>query len=81
MFSDFTCLDFYALTGIGEELKEIAKGSIFVDEARCNTLCKALKGRVRMLEKVALSARHTVFFENMQSDVIRDIAYSGKDVE
>lgn len=81
LVSDFTWLDFSALTGIGEELKEIAKGSIFVDEARCNTLCKALKGRVRMLEKVALSARHTVFFENMQSDVIRDIAYSGKDVE
>lgn len=79
LVTDFTWLDFSALAGIDEEFKEIVEGSMFVDEARCNALCKALKGRGRMLEKTVLSARHTVFFENMQSDVIRDIAYRGKE--
>ena len=71
LVTDFAWLDFSALTGIDEELREIVKGS----------LCKALKGRVRMLQEAALSARHTVFFDSTKSDVMRDFPYSGKELE
>ncbi len=81
LVTDFAWLDFSALTGIDEELREIVKGSLFVDETRCSALCKALKGRVRMLQEAALSARHTVFFDSTKSDVMRDFPYSGKELE
>ena len=81
LVTDFAWLDFSALTGIDEELREIVKGSLFVDETRCSALCKALKGRVRMLEEAALSARHTIFFDSTRSDVMKDFPYSGKELE
>ena len=37
----------------------------------------SLKDRVRMLEEAVLSAGHAVFFESTQSDVMRDVSYSG----
>lgn len=77
LVTDFTWLDFSALAGIDEELREIVKDSLFVDEDRCGALCKALKGRVKMLEEAALSAGHSVFFDSTQTDVINDISYSG----
>ena len=81
LVTDFSWLDFSALGGIDEELREIVKDSLFVDETRCSALCKALKGRVRMLEKAVLSAGHTFFFDSTKSDVIRDTAYSGGKLE
>lgn len=81
LVTDFSWLDFSALAGIDEELREIVKGSLFVDETRCSTLCKALKGRVGMLQEAVLSARHTVFFDSTKSDVMKDTAYSGEGLE
>lgn len=77
LVTDFSWLDFSALEGIDEELGEIVKGSLFVDEARCSALCRGLKGRIEMLEETALSMIHTVFFDSTRSDVIKDTAYSG----
>ena len=55
LVSDFSWLDFSVLSNIDEDLQRVVQGSMFIDEARCKALCSALKQRVQMLEKVALS--------------------------
>lgn len=57
--------------------REIRFGTIYF----CSALYKSLKGRVGMFQEAALSARHTVFFDSTKSDVMRDLAYSGEDLE
>lgn len=79
LVSDFSWLDFSALNGIDEELREILKGSLFIDEARREALCRGLMGRVEMLQKKALSSKPRIFVDNVRSDVVQDMAYSGKD--
>ena len=78
LVTDFSWIDFSALTGIEDELREIVKGSLFVDENRCNALCEGLRGRIRMLEEAALSISHQVFLDDIRSDVTEDTAYSGR---
>lgn len=70
-------LDFGALSGIEEEFREIVRGSVFIDAARCDALCRGLRGRIDKLEKVALSQRKRVFEEGIRFDVKKDVAYSG----
>lgn len=77
LVSDFSWLSFSALTGIEEEFREIVKDSVFVDEARCDAICKAIKGRCRMLEDAALSIKKSVFIDSTKFDVKENIAYSG----
>lgn len=79
LVSDFSWLDFSALNGIDEELREILKGSLFIDEARREALCRGLMGRVELLQKKALSSKPRIFVDNVRSDVVQDMAYSGKD--
>lgn len=78
LVTDFSWLDFSALNGIDEELRELVKDSLFIDEIRCQALCRGLTGRIRMLERVALSAKKQVFIDNVQFDVEQDVAYSGE---
>lgn len=78
LVTDFSWLDLSALAGIDEELREIVKGSLFVDETRCDALCNGLKVRIGMLEKIVSSHKKQVFVDNTQFDVVQDIAYSGK---
>ena len=57
--------------------REIVRGSLFVDEKRCDALCAALKNRVNMLEKV-IHANQTVYtIDDYKNDVKENIAYSG----
>lgn len=73
LVTDFSWLEFSNLRGIEEELRELIKDSVFVDEARCQALCAGLTGRIQMLQKAALSAKKQIFTDNIQFDV----AYSG----
>lgn len=78
LVSSFDWLDLNTLNGIDEELREIVKGSLFIDEVRCTALCNGLKKRVELLTDV-MSARRTVFaMDDCAADVTSDIAYSGK---
>lgn len=79
LVTDFSWIDFSSLIEVDEDLREIMRGSLFVDEARCNVLCKGITERIQMLEKIALSMTHTFYFDSSKSDVIKDIAYSNKD--
>lgn len=78
LVTDFDWLDISALSGIDEELREILRGSLFIDEARCGALCEGLKGRAKMLEAAAASSHKSILTDNVQFDVVTDSAYSGE---
>ena len=62
LVQDFEWLDFSALKGIEEELRELVRGSLFIDTARCDALCRGLAGRVKMLKKqVDSRSRNAIF--------------------
>lgn len=52
LVNSFDWLELEKLDGIAEELRELMRGSVVIDEERCDALCKALLERVRMLENV-----------------------------
>ena len=51
LVQSFKWLDFSALNGVDEELREIVKGSPFIDDARCDALCYGLQKRVEQLRE------------------------------
>ena len=62
LVQDFDWLDFSALKGIEEELRELVRGSLFIDTARCDALCRGVAGRVKMLKKqVDSHSRNAIF--------------------
>ena len=77
LVSSFDWLDFPALYGIDEELREIVRDSVFVDGARCDALCRGLKGRVELLAKAMDSQSHVCAANDRSGDVKEDVAYSG----
>lgn len=79
LVSSFDWLDLNALYGIDEELRELVRGSMFIDEKRCDALCRALKSRVDMLTDVVNEQRTSYAVDDCQGDVKEDIAYSGLD--
>lgn len=81
LVSSFNWLDLNALYNIDEELRELVRGSLFIDNARCDALCMALRGRVNALTDM-LNSRGTVCsFGDCRDDVAKDVAYSGDDNE
>lgn len=81
LVTSFDWLDLNALYGIDEELRELVRGSLFIDNARCNALCTALKGRVEALADIVNSRRTVYSSSDCRSDVTEDIAYSGSEEE
>lgn len=77
LVTDFSWLDFSALKGIDEELRELVRDSVWIDAARCDALCRGLSHRVTMLKEVVQSAQKFFFADRAQSDLQEDIAYSG----
>jgi hypothetical protein len=51
----FDWLDFTALRGISEEYSELLAQSVFIDDIRRSTLCKALDQRIELLERIAVN--------------------------
>lgn len=78
LVSSFDWLDLKALDGIDEQLRELMRGSIFIDDARCDALCSALKRRVASLTEVVNDHKIFVLVSNCHDDVSEDIAYSGE---
>lgn len=81
LVSSFDWLNLKALAGIDEELQELTKGSLFVDEARTQALCKALCGRVKRLAEIVDSRLNLYPVDDRTADVTKDVAYSGEDME
>lgn len=75
---DFSWLDVSALLDIEEEFRKIVEGSVFVDQVRCDAICKGLRERVRMLEDATRALKTQVFVDDVQLDLGKDIAYGGQ---
>ena len=76
LVSSFDWLDLSALTGIEEEVRDIFRGSLFVDEARCETICRALRQRIKDLASLIASPK-TFGIDDRSGDVEKNVAYSG----
>lgn len=72
LVQDFDWLDFSALKGIEEELRELVRGSLFIDEAWCDALCRGLAGRVDMLKKHVDSRFRNAAFPAEAATRVRD---------
>lgn len=81
LVSSFEWLDLNALYGIDEELRELVKGSLFIDESRCNALCNGLIKRVELLTDVVCERRSIMAVDDLSADVTVDIAYCGNTQE
>lgn len=55
------------------------RGSLFIDQVRCDALARGLKGRVEMLEKAVLSAGKSFYVDSIQGDLKEDRAYSARE--
>jgi len=81
----FDWLDLNALCGIEEELRELVRNSMFIDTARRDALCFALRGRVEMLadivnsRAVRFSPGDALVFpeDDTKSDLAENVAYNG----
>ncbi|MNC80222.1 hypothetical protein D3C75_1329400 [compost metagenome] len=58
-------------------MRELFRGSLFIDEARCDALCFALQKRIAMLSEVVHSRTSLLWADDRKTDVEEDIAYSG----
>lgn len=87
LVTSFDWLDLTALKGVDEEFHEILRGSLFVDEARRDALCMAIRRRVEMLADI-VNTRISMFpvddfradvpeVDDLSADVPENVAYSG----
>ncbi len=80
LVSSFDWLDISKLKGVEEEFRELVRDSIFIDNTRCDAICKAIKERISSLEKVINDATNKKYYNvaDIKGDVKKDISYSGK---
>ncbi|MCO5386988.1 MAG: excisionase [Desulfosporosinus sp.] len=76
LVTSFDWLDLSLLKGIDEEFREILRGSIFIDETRCDALCFALRKRVEMLASLVIKPAHMYRGEDLRFDVEKNVEYS-----
>lgn len=79
LVSSFAWLDITALAGIDEELRELVKGSLFIDKVRADAICAALRGRVERLAQVMGERQNFYPVDDRSADVVEDVAYSGEE--
>ncbi|WP_019909024.1 HipA domain-containing protein [Paenibacillus sp. HW567] len=77
LVTSFDWLDLSLLDGIEDEVRDIFRGSLFVDEARSNAICSALRGRIGRLQEIVLSRNPQGWVDDHSADVKENIAYSG----
>lgn len=81
LVTSFDWLDLSKLYDIENELRDILKGSLFVDETRQDALCSALRQRIDMLAQIVDARTPQVWVDDRSSDVTENIAYSGEQAE
>lgn len=77
LVNSFDWLDLALLDGIEDELQNIFRGSIFVDEARSYAICQALRGRIEHLKEIIYSRDPQGWVDDHSTDVKENIMYSG----
>lgn len=79
LVSSFDWLDTSGLKGVEEEFREVVKDSPFVDNARSDAICNAIRKRCEMLLKVIEERKKgRLVSADCFYDVEKDAAYSGK---
>lgn len=81
LVQSFGWLDFAALDGIGEEVREIVRDAPTIDEARRDALCAALEQRVQMLAEAVHKRESCIYVPGLHDDVAENVAYSGEPAE
>lgn len=79
LVTDFDWIDWDALKGIELQFAELVADSPFIDAARCDAICHAIRKRVEMLQKIALMGKGREFAVSCANDVRQDQAYSGNE--
>lgn len=79
LVTDFDWIDWDALKGIELQFAELVADSPFIDAARCDAICHAIRKRVEMLQKIALMSKGRGFAVSCANDVRQDQAYSGNE--
>lgn len=77
LVTSFDWLDLSALDGIEDEVTELFRGSLFVDEARSHAICQALRGRITRLQEIIHTLAPQAWVDDHSADVRENIAYSG----
>ena len=77
LVTSFDWLDLSALDGIENEVRELIRGSLFVDEARSHAICQALRGRITRLQEIIHTREPQAWVDDHSTDVKENIAYSG----
>ncbi|WP_017690364.1 HipA domain-containing protein [Paenibacillus sp. PAMC 26794] len=77
LVTSFDWLDLSALDGIEDDVRDIYRDSLFVDEARCDAICQALRGRIERLQEMVRSRNMLGWVDDQSADVKENIAYSG----
>lgn len=81
LVTSFDWLDLSLLDGIEDEVREIFRDSLFVDEARCHAICQALRGRIERLQKFIHTRELQPWVDDHRTDVKENVAYSGQQQE
>lgn len=77
LVTSFDWLDLSLLDGIEDEVRNVFRGSLFVDEARCHAICQALRWRIERLQEIVHSRHSQSWVNDNSTDVKENIAYSG----
>ncbi len=77
LVTSFDWLDLSSLDRIEEEVRNIFRGSLFIDEARCHAICQALRGRIERLQEIIHTHESQTWVDDHRNDVSENIAYSG----
>lgn len=80
LVSSFDWLDFSSLKGIDEEFRELVRGSMFIDQARCDAICRGISFRLKKLEEY-VNSQTRLYSVDTGEDVAEDVAYGGQDDE
>lgn len=77
LVTSFEWLQLEKLDDIEEEIREIFRGSLFVDEARSEAVCLALRERIEQFRNIAHVHVPQGKTDDLQDDVNLNISYSG----
>lgn len=81
LVTSFDWLDLSLLDQIEDEVRDIFRGSLFVDEARCQAICLALRGRIERLQEIIHTREPQAWVDDLMEDVRGNVAYSGQQKE
>lgn len=75
--NNFDWLDPSMLKDVDEKFREIVRGSLFIDQERCDAICTGISERVQMLMDFINTRARSDYKDDVNFDVTEDDAYNG----